>query len=58
VPVARTGDGGAGRLGAAASPEVSPTIELRQVARPVFGTGPSEISRLNRQRYIAVSGTP
>jgi HAE1 family hydrophobic/amphiphilic exporter-1 len=28
------------------------------VARPVFGTGPSEITRLNRQRYIAVSGTP
>jgi HAE1 family hydrophobic/amphiphilic exporter-1 len=35
-----------------------PTIELRQVARPVFDTGPSEITRLNRQRYIAVTGTP
>jgi hydrophobic/amphiphilic exporter-1 (mainly G- bacteria), HAE1 family len=33
-------------------------IELRQVATPVFDTGPSEISRLNRQRYIAVMGTP
>lgn len=33
-------------------------IQLRQVARPVFATGPSEISRLNRQRFIAVSGTP
>ncbi|MES2461961.1 MAG: efflux RND transporter permease subunit [Armatimonadota bacterium] len=35
-----------------------PTIELRQVATAVYGTGPSEITRLNRQRYIAVSGTP
>jgi len=34
------------------------SIELRQVATPVFSTGPSEITRLNRQRYIAVSGTP
>lgn len=33
-------------------------IELRQVAHPVFDTGPSEITRLNRQRYIAISGTP
>lgn len=41
-----------------ASPTPAPTIELRQVAQPVFDTGPSEISRLNRQRYIAVSGTP
>ncbi len=35
-----------------------PTIELRQVARPKFDTGPSQITRLNRQRYIAVTGTP
>ena len=35
-----------------------PIIELRQVATPVFETGPSEITRLNRQRFIAVSGTP
>ncbi|GAB4464933.1 MAG: hypothetical protein OHK0029_35240 [Armatimonadaceae bacterium] len=34
------------------------TIELRQVAQPIFATGPSEITRLNRQRYIAVTGTP
>jgi HAE1 family hydrophobic/amphiphilic exporter-1 len=34
------------------------SIELRQVATPVFETGPSQITRLNRQRYIAVSGTP
>jgi HAE1 family hydrophobic/amphiphilic exporter-1 len=33
-------------------------VLLRQVANPVYGMGPSEITRLNRQRYIAVSGTP
>lgn len=47
-----------GRLGSTVAAANGPTVELRQVARPVFGTGPSEISRLNRQRYIAVSGTP
>ncbi len=47
-----------GRLGTSASAANAPAIELRQVARPELGTGPSEISRLNRQRYIAVSGTP
>ena len=36
----------------------SPIIELRQVATAIYGTGPSQITRLNRQRYIAVSGTP
>ena len=36
----------------------APLIELRQVARPVRDTGPSEITRLNRQRFIAVTGTP
>lgn len=50
---------GAGRNGQTAVPNaVRSTIELRQVARPVFATGPSQITRLNRQRYIAVSGTP
>lgn len=33
-------------------------IFLSQVARPVYGMGPSEITRLNRQRYVAISGTP
>jgi HAE1 family hydrophobic/amphiphilic exporter-1 len=28
------------------------------VATAVYGTGPSQITRLNRQRFIAVSGTP
>ncbi|MDX1934035.1 MAG: efflux RND transporter permease subunit [Capsulimonadales bacterium] len=33
-------------------------VNLGQVATPEFGTGPSQITRLNRQRYIAVTGTP
>lgn len=33
-------------------------VLLSQVAQPIFGTGPSQITRQNRQRYIAVSGTP
>jgi hydrophobic/amphiphilic exporter-1 (mainly G- bacteria), HAE1 family len=31
-------------------------ITLGQVAAPVFGTGPNQITRLNRQRYVAVTG--
>ena len=33
-------------------------VLLGQLARPVYGLGPSEITRLDRQRYIAVYGTP
>jgi len=33
-------------------------IALKQVAHPSYGTGPSQITRLNRQRYIAVTGAP
>ncbi|HEY3376292.1 MAG TPA: efflux RND transporter permease subunit, partial [Armatimonadota bacterium] len=33
-------------------------VILSQVAYPVYGLGPSEITRQNRQRYIAVTGTP
>lgn len=33
-------------------------VLLSQVAKPVYGLGPSEITRLDRQRYIAVTGTP
>jgi HAE1 family hydrophobic/amphiphilic exporter-1 len=33
-------------------------VLLGQVAHLELGTGPSEITRLNRQRYIAVSGVP
>ena len=33
-------------------------IFLNQVASPVYAMGPSQITRLNRVRYIAVTGTP
>jgi len=33
-------------------------VLLRQVATPVYGMGPSQITRQDRQRFIAVSGQP
>lgn len=33
-------------------------IVLRQVAHPVYGNGPSQITRQSRQRYIAITGMP
>jgi HAE1 family hydrophobic/amphiphilic exporter-1 len=33
-------------------------ILLSQVAKPIYGFGPSEVSRMNRQRYISVFGQP
>ena len=33
-------------------------VILRQVAYPVYAQGPSQITRLGRMRYIAVSGSP
>jgi HAE1 family hydrophobic/amphiphilic exporter-1 len=33
-------------------------IQLRQVAHAVESTGPNQITRLDRQRYIAVTGVP
>jgi len=33
-------------------------VLLMQVASPVFRNGPSEITRINRRRYIAISGQP
>lgn len=33
-------------------------IMLSQVAKPIYGTGPSEITRMDRQRYVAVTGVP
>ena len=32
------------------------TVELRQIAAPVYAFGPNEITRQNNQRYIAISG--
>jgi HAE1 family hydrophobic/amphiphilic exporter-1 len=40
----------------AASSTVAPTVLLRQVATVRESTGPNQIARLNRQRYIAISG--
>ena len=36
----------------------TPPVILSQVAHPVFAIGPSEITRQDRQRYIAVTGLP
>jgi HAE1 family hydrophobic/amphiphilic exporter-1 len=33
-------------------------VLLSQVATPIYTLGPNEITRLGRQRYIAVTGTP
>jgi len=33
-------------------------VLLGQVAKPTYALGPSEITRLDRQRYIAVTGVP
>jgi HAE1 family hydrophobic/amphiphilic exporter-1 len=33
-------------------------IVLSQVATPIYGMGPSEITRMDRRRYIAVTGVP
>ncbi|MDD3926078.1 MAG: efflux RND transporter permease subunit, partial [bacterium] len=33
-------------------------IVLRQVAHPIYADGPSQITRQDRQRFIAVSGSP
>jgi len=41
------------------SPGGSPQpILLGQVAQPIYAMGPSQITRQDRQRYIAVTGTP
>lgn len=34
------------------------SVLLQQVASPTYATGPSEITRQDRQRYIAVTGQP
>jgi HAE1 family hydrophobic/amphiphilic exporter-1 len=34
----------------------SPTVRLGDVATPNLDTGPNEITRINRQRYVAVTG--
>jgi len=36
----------------------SQPVFLSQIATPAYGTGPSEITRIDRQRYAAVVGVP
>ncbi len=36
----------------------SQPVFLSQIATPIYGTGPSEITRIDRQRYAAVVGVP
>lgn len=36
----------------------SQSVVLRQVATPSYGLGPSEITRMDRRRYVAVTGVP
>jgi HAE1 family hydrophobic/amphiphilic exporter-1 len=43
-----------GQAGSATAPEVV----LSQVANAEYGLGPSEITRLDRQRYVAIYGAP
>src|SRR4029079_14227537 len=33
-------------------------VMLQQVAQPIYGFGPSEITRQGRQRFIGVTGVP
>lgn len=40
-----------------ASP-TSPGVVLSQVANPIVGKGPSEITRMDRKRYVAITGMP
>ncbi|MCC6446152.1 MAG: efflux RND transporter permease subunit [Armatimonadetes bacterium] len=47
LPITTGANAGSGRV-----------VLLGQVARPVYSMGPSEITRLDRQRYIAVTGRP
>ena len=36
--------------------QASPTVRLGDIATPVVSTGPNQITRIDRQRYIAVTG--
>lgn len=45
------------RTGQAGS-DTAPEITLSQVAVAEYGLGPSEITRLDRQRFVAISGVP
>jgi HAE1 family hydrophobic/amphiphilic exporter-1 len=60
-----TGAGSGGTAGSSGGGTAGSTIGsttrfvlLQQVAQPIYAFGPSQITRLNRQRYIAVTGQP
>ncbi len=53
LPITPTARTGSAAVGAANSNQ---TIELRQVAQPIYAFGPNEITRQNNQRYIAITG--
>ena len=40
------------------TPGMTSDVVLSQVATPVVTKGPSEITRMNRQRYIGITGMP
>ena len=54
TPTAKTGGSAAGN--ATSGVDDNATIELRQVAEPIYAFGPNEITRQNNQRYIAITG--
>src|SRR5205814_5256332 len=49
---------GSGSADPSAAASLPRTVLLQQVATPKFSVGPSEITRQDRRRYIAVSGQP
>ncbi|MGO8670494.1 MAG: efflux RND transporter permease subunit [Capsulimonadaceae bacterium] len=51
-------DHNAGTAGGAVNSSTAGDVLLMQVATPVYAMGPSQITRLNRQRYIAITGQP
>lgn len=56
---ADTTDNNGGTMGSAASSGITGgDVLLMQVAKPDYTWGPSQVTRLNRMRYIAISGQP
>lgn len=49
------GTASGGSTAGSGSPQTT-MIELGQVATPIVGTGPNEVTRQDRQRYIAITG--
>lgn len=51
-------DVGGGLPAGAVGPSAARSVLLEQVAKPTFSVGPSEITRQDRRRYVAVTGQP